>query len=787
MLNLARFSKAATAKLGRPGYAGSTNASSGPQTAHLCDMPSTTTEAAEERPARKAKKESKLCTFLTRSRSRSRSKVDLSLSPKINEPSRKTESSGSKPPHRIPSRPLSSTTSSTVTPSTPKARKKPSSSIPVPTPKHPTNDITNPRKKINLFGISIRRPSLGSSKSRSRSRSRPGTPQQSADVPPLPTFGFEEDSRGLPQAQTSQPSLRPSSPTPLDRKSPHGKQHSAKPLFDRSLPQPPANNVSPDAQIGSPTMKEYFAAKDSRRVRHHTLPTPTSLVSAPVKQGPSSQRQSSKTTAGRPAADSHAPPPSSLNSNIPKLTTSGAPRIVQTPATPVRSATVPERKLSTAVAAASKSAPGRKNYSLDTGYRYRGTMDIVNEEGGLSMASNDILVSRINSKIKGKEKEMEPVSVHRSKSRVNANVRSTRHGSFDFERPGVNIVGMQRTTSNRTVTSAASGWSQSGDEIIARESAFGPGLAGVGTLQRETSMKRGKDREVKEREIQKEAAKKDTPARIHEGSQKSNASPAHSSNGHQTPPSATNSAKSSSLGRISGRRFLGKGLSTSRASTQHGLFSFEPPVPSPTWSAPSTSTTKEVSSQSGRKEKKTERTREENESSIDIKTSQGRDRPPISLPQLPIGTRSGRKGRSLDLNLGLAWAPSKVREDALLSTSLLFHRSINNTSNLKSTPISASANNSPDSKDPASKQVTLEEKSKIGRETAELFRNVLGEARYMRFKTYIYQFDAREIPFDGPTGIISRVDALLSTVQTLGLNEKRRLMDKLVRIILQNA
>lgn len=51
----------------------------------------------------------------------------------------------------------------------------------------------------------------------------------------------------------------------------------------------------------------------------------------------------------------------------------------------------------------------------------------------------------------------------------------------------------------------------------------------------------------------------------------------------------------------------------------------------------------------------------------------------------------------------------------------------------------------------------------------------------------IYQFDAHEIPFDGPTGIISRVDALLATVQTLGFDEKRRLMDKLVRIILQNA
>jgi len=51
----------------------------------------------------------------------------------------------------------------------------------------------------------------------------------------------------------------------------------------------------------------------------------------------------------------------------------------------------------------------------------------------------------------------------------------------------------------------------------------------------------------------------------------------------------------------------------------------------------------------------------------------------------------------------------------------------------------------------------------------------------------IYQFDAREIPFDGPTGIISKVDALLATVPTLQLDEKNRLMDNLVRIILQNV
>jgi hypothetical protein len=65
MLTFSRFSKAATAKRGCPGYAGSPNPSSRPQATHPCDMPSTTTEIAEERPARKAKKESKVCTLLS--------------------------------------------------------------------------------------------------------------------------------------------------------------------------------------------------------------------------------------------------------------------------------------------------------------------------------------------------------------------------------------------------------------------------------------------------------------------------------------------------------------------------------------------------------------------------------------------------------------------------------------------------------------------------------------------------------------------------------------------------
>lgn len=312
MLTLSRISKEATAKLGCSGYADSPNPSSRPQSAHLRNMFSTTPNVAEERSARKLKKENRVRTplrgflmlrvpdkdlqikqfynFLTRSRSRSRSKTDHS--PPRNRDSihqvppngRRKEHPDSKPPHRIPSRPLSSTTTATnttITPGTPKAKKKPQSSIPVPTTKRPenvTNDVDgftpsqlmSNRRKINFFGISIpgpRRPSLSSSRSRSRSRSRPGTPRVSVDVPPLPTFGFEEESRGLPQIQPSQPSSRTSSPSPPDTR-PHPKQDMASPpslgsLVDHDLPPlpppHPTKEASSDARGSSSKIRGFFS------------------------------------------------------------------------------------------------------------------------------------------------------------------------------------------------------------------------------------------------------------------------------------------------------------------------------------------------------------------------------------------------------------------------------------------------------------------------------------------------------------------------------------------------
>ena len=51
----------------------------------------------------------------------------------------------------------------------------------------------------------------------------------------------------------------------------------------------------------------------------------------------------------------------------------------------------------------------------------------------------------------------------------------------------------------------------------------------------------------------------------------------------------------------------------------------------------------------------------------------------------------------------------------------------------------------------------------------------------------MHQFDAHEIPFDGPTGIVARVERLLASAPGLGDDAKLRLLDKFIRIILQQT
>lgn len=51
----------------------------------------------------------------------------------------------------------------------------------------------------------------------------------------------------------------------------------------------------------------------------------------------------------------------------------------------------------------------------------------------------------------------------------------------------------------------------------------------------------------------------------------------------------------------------------------------------------------------------------------------------------------------------------------------------------------------------------------------------------------VHQFDAHGIPFDGPNGIVARVERLLKTAPDLSEEGKKQLLDSFVRIVLENA
>ncbi|KAL1738929.1 hypothetical protein HDZ31DRAFT_50228 [Schizophyllum fasciatum] len=132
-----------------------------------------------------------------------------------------------------------------------------------------------------------------------------------------------------------------------------------------------------------------------------------------------------------------------------------------------------------------------------------------------------------------------------------------------------------------------------------------------------------------------------------------------------------------------------------------------------------------------------------------------------------IGYRSGTKGRSLDLNLGLAWAPTKVRADAVLPG---LSRSLSQGRSGGLAPRQRS-----------------EDLAEIGKDLSDLYRRALDDEGYALFKKYVHRFDAKDIPFDGPTGIVSRVERLLNRQPHLTDENRKQMLNTLVKIILRNA
>jgi len=119
----------------------------------------------------------------------------------------------------------------------------------------------------------------------------------------------------------------------------------------------------------------------------------------------------------------------------------------------------------------------------------------------------------------------------------------------------------------------------------------------------------------------------------------------------------------------------------------------------------------------------------------------------------------------------LAWAPSKVKEEAVL------------TSFGRRSRASSSHRNSREGVSTA----VYGQHEKVHGDVAEDFKRALGEGAFGTFTQYVQRFDAHDIPFDGPTGIVHRVQKLLNTYSALDPYAKGDLMDRFVKIILKHA
>lgn len=338
--------------------------------------------------------------------------------------------------------------------------------------------------------------------------------------------------------------------------------------------------------------------------------------------------------------------------------------------------------------------------------------------------------------------------------------RSTKHGSFDFERPIWNAT-MQRTVSGETAGSGTSTigttWGRALDGRIGgiRESAMGPGLAGVGTLQRDMSFKRGKEREEMMARIKKEEERRRRRVEV-QGKGKTpikefGVLPSKS----QTLPLAPRTlspedgrapatVKSSSWGKNYGSLSEKTKFATLGASL--GPFAFEPPVSLPKWGTTSTGNERDELKESppavtwadekGRDETQIKAHNEEKvldkEKQRRAQSVQRGDRAPVPVPvpvtSASMGYRSGLKGRSLDLGLGLSWAPSSVREDALLPSSVLMGRSTSGSSSLASHSVGKSVSRL------TSGHGKVETVPALAGQVAKLFKSVLDDEGYQKFK-----------------------------------------------------
>ncbi|KAJ3502884.1 hypothetical protein NMY22_g18435 [Coprinellus aureogranulatus] len=397
----------------------------------------------DERPSRRTKLENRIYSFLTRSRSRSRSKLEQSdsIPPKMHQDQRQAPT-GTKPASRIPSRPISSNSNSSSQKRTPLAPKAaPTQQQQVRENAAPSSRPTTPKSSVtkktihSLFGIplALRR------SSRSRSRSRPSSPQPSLktakDAPPVPASGWYDDE--------PTPKARKPAPSPLT--SSRNTSPTRKPKSRASDPAP--TSLKLPKLFSAPQQQRLFLERVlSSLVRlapqdpHHHPPSQAQASPHPSNALPRTDDRRSPTALHLP----HPTPAQGAVPNSPLMAKLFSP--AKAKESPPPSAMKPISKLPSP-----QTRHASKNASMDASYRYRGgNMSIVEEESSIrtSVRTSLDLPKPSSPSLKGKAREdtatptpsiaagtshLRPAT---TTSKMTASVRSTKHGSFDFERPG---------------------------------------------------------------------------------------------------------------------------------------------------------------------------------------------------------------------------------------------------------------------------------------------------------------------------------------------------------------
>ncbi|KAL6305839.1 hypothetical protein BKA93DRAFT_730477 [Sparassis latifolia] len=347
---------------------------------------------------------------------------------------------------------------------------------------------------------------------------------------------------------------------------------------------------------------------------------------------------------------------------------------------------------------------------------------------------------------------------------IAARANRTKHGSFDFERPlsanavvtsdmkaALTQMGIGDTDKPHAMQRSHSTRGTSRRELAAKDEAGTEShqAAALASSQDKTKTKPKLDVNTSSyfltRRVTGSSTATSNPPRSHQ---------VHHSRGNShhndsdkepiSPTSSHSSGKKSSWGRSAGKRM---------ARPTHGPFKFEPAVP-PIPGSPADERKRPVVPNGPR----------------GVSSQEAQSRHP----------RVAGKGRSLDLGLGLSWAPTRLRENALLQIGGV------GTTVGGSTAAAVRAR-------ARWRGATVDEEGRLSADgsvaaadVAAAFREALGDAAYATFKTFVHRFDAHAIPLDGPFGLLLHVQRLLDSAPGLDERGKRVLLDRFVHVVQEN-